>query len=194
MVVGTHTKDFADQNPHLISTIRDFSHIYETQEKETASRILWAAYFISVIANDKNPFKNLRDDEERRLKIKEEFCKVYSNKYLNLEKIFSSIVLSKEHQLYNIHLRKYEEFGWHAQEIDGHNFQDINNAINLAKAVYDKPSVIIARTIPGKGVKEFERDYHWHGTPPNKEPTDKSPNLTRGQLNLMFPFLNLGPP
>jgi transketolase len=69
-------------------------------------------------------------------------------------------------------VRKYEEFGWHAQEIDGHNFQDINNAINLAKAVYDKPSVVIARTIPGKGVKEFERDYHWHGTPPNKEQAD----------------------
>lgn len=65
--------------------------------------------------------------------------------------------------------RKYEEFGWHAQEIDGHNFREINDAINRAKAVYDKPSVIIARTIPGRGVKEFERDYHWHGKAPNKE-------------------------
>jgi transketolase len=64
---------------------------------------------------------------------------------------------------------KYEQFGWHAQEIDGHNFNEINDAINKAKAVYDKPSVIIARTIPGRGVKEFERDYHWHGMPPNKE-------------------------
>ena len=64
---------------------------------------------------------------------------------------------------------KYEQFGWHIQEIDGHNFQEINDAINRAKAVYDKPSVIIARTIPGKGVKEFERDYRWHGMPPNKE-------------------------
>jgi transketolase len=65
--------------------------------------------------------------------------------------------------------RKYEEFGWHAQEIDGHNFRDINDAIQKAKAVYDKPSVIIARTIPGRGVKEFERDYRWHGKAPNKE-------------------------
>ncbi|HUC88466.1 MAG TPA: transketolase [Candidatus Paceibacterota bacterium] len=64
---------------------------------------------------------------------------------------------------------KYEQFGWHVQEIDGHNFNEINDAINRAKAVYDKPSVIIARTIPGKGVKEFERDYRWHGVPPNKE-------------------------
>lgn len=65
--------------------------------------------------------------------------------------------------------RKYEEFGWHAQEIDGHNFRDINDAIQKAKAVYDKPSVIIARTIPGRGVKEFERDYRWHGKAPNKD-------------------------
>lgn len=68
--------------------------------------------------------------------------------------------------------RKYERFGWYAQEVDGHNFREINDAIQRAKAVYEKPSVIIARTIPGKGVKEFERDYHWHGTPPNKEQGD----------------------
>ncbi|MDE2031002.1 MAG: transketolase [Patescibacteria group bacterium] len=64
---------------------------------------------------------------------------------------------------------KWQSFNWHVQEIDGHNFRDINDAICKAKAVYEKPSVIIARTIPGKGVREFERDYHWHGTPPNKE-------------------------
>lgn len=65
--------------------------------------------------------------------------------------------------------KKWESFNWHVQEIDGHNFRDINDAICKAKAVYEKPSVIIARTIPGRGVKEFERDYHWHGKAPNKE-------------------------
>lgn len=64
---------------------------------------------------------------------------------------------------------KWEAFNWHVQEIDGHNFRAINDAICKAKAVYEKPSVIIARTIPGKGVREFERDYHWHGKTPNKE-------------------------
>ena len=63
--------------------------------------------------------------------------------------------------------QKYENFGWHTQEIDGHNFEEINNAINQAKAVFDKPSVIIARTIPGRGVPMFERDYRWHGYDPN---------------------------
>ncbi len=65
--------------------------------------------------------------------------------------------------------KKYEAWNWHVQEIDGHNFNAIDDAVNRAKAVFDQPSVIIARTISGKGVKEFERDYHWHGKPPNKE-------------------------
>ncbi len=64
---------------------------------------------------------------------------------------------------------KWESFNWHVQEIDGHNFEAIDEAIGKAKAVFEKPSVIIARTIPGKGVKEFERDYHWHGKAPNKD-------------------------
>jgi transketolase len=64
---------------------------------------------------------------------------------------------------------KWKAFNWHVQEIDGHNFEEIADAIHRAKAVYEKPSVIIARTIPGKGVKEFERDYTWHGKPPSKE-------------------------
>lgn len=64
---------------------------------------------------------------------------------------------------------KFESFNWHVQEIDGHNFQAINDAILQAKSDFGRPSVIIAHTIPGKGVKEFERDYTWHGKPPNKK-------------------------
>jgi len=64
---------------------------------------------------------------------------------------------------------KWRAFNWHVQEIDGHNFQDIISAIGQAQAVFDRPSVIIAHTIPGKGVKLFENDYKWHGMPPNKE-------------------------
>lgn len=64
---------------------------------------------------------------------------------------------------------KWEAFNWHVQEINGHNFAEIVNAVEEAKAIFEKPSVIIARTIPGKGVSEFERKYEWHGKPPNKE-------------------------
>lgn len=64
---------------------------------------------------------------------------------------------------------KWKSFNWHVEEIDGHNFKMINDAINKIKAVFEKPSVLIARTIPGKGVAEFEMDFTWHGKPPNKD-------------------------
>lgn len=65
--------------------------------------------------------------------------------------------------------KKWESFNWHVQEIDGNNIQAVIDAVHQAKAVFEKPSVIIARTIPGKGVKEFERKFEWHGKAPNKE-------------------------
>lgn len=64
---------------------------------------------------------------------------------------------------------KYKAFNWHVLEIDGHNMQAIIDACNEAKAIYERPTVIIAHTIPGKGVDFMENDYKWHGSPPNKE-------------------------
>ncbi len=64
---------------------------------------------------------------------------------------------------------KYESFGWHVLEIDGHNLEQIVDAVNEAKAIYEKPTLIIAHTIPGKGVSFMEKDYLWHGKPPTKE-------------------------
>jgi transketolase len=64
---------------------------------------------------------------------------------------------------------KLSAFNWHVQEIDGHNFGEIFSAVGEAKAIFDKPSVIIAHTIPGKDVHMFERDFKWHGKPPSKE-------------------------
>lgn len=70
---------------------------------------------------------------------------------------------------------KWESFGWHVQEIDGHNMNAINNAINEAKAIFSAPSLIIAHTIPGKGVDFTERRFEWHGNPLGKGPTDVVP-------------------
>lgn len=67
---------------------------------------------------------------------------------------------------------KWEAFNWHVQEVDGHNLYDIALAIDRAKAVFEKPSVIIAHTIPGKGIHEIEKDFRWHGVPPGKGPED----------------------
>lgn len=64
---------------------------------------------------------------------------------------------------------KWEAFGWHVQEINGHNPESIMDAAAMARAINNRPSVIIAHTIPGKGVDFMEYDYKWHGTPPNND-------------------------
>ncbi len=64
---------------------------------------------------------------------------------------------------------KYEAFNWHVLECDGHNIRAFTDAVDEAKAIHEKPTVIIAHTIPGKGVPEIEFDYRWHGKPPSKE-------------------------
>ena len=64
---------------------------------------------------------------------------------------------------------KYEAFNWHVLEVDGHNIAQFVQACGEASAVYEKPTIIIAHTIPGKGVRSIERDYRWHGKPPSKE-------------------------
>jgi transketolase len=64
---------------------------------------------------------------------------------------------------------KWRSFNWNVIEVDGHNFIELNDAINKAKVMHDKPTVIIANTIASKGVKAWEHDYKWHGKPPKKE-------------------------
>ena len=64
---------------------------------------------------------------------------------------------------------KYRAFGWHVLEVDGHNIPGFIAACEEANAIYEKPTVIIAHTIPGKGIREIERDYRWHGKPPTAE-------------------------
>ncbi len=80
--------------------------------------------------------------------------------------------------------KKYEAFGWHVIEVDGHNIERFCDAVDEAKAIYEKPTMIIAHTIPGKGIKEIEFDYRWHGAPPGKGPTDKIPAEKQGEYFL----------
>ena len=74
---------------------------------------------------------------------------------------------------------KFESFKWHVIEIDGHNIEQFIDATNEAKAIHEKPTVIIAHTIPGKGVSFMENDYTWHGKPPTKEEAAKALNELR---------------
>lgn len=81
---------------------------------------------------------------------------------------------------------KWRAFNWQVIEINGHNFEEIDEAIGLAKSVFGRPTVIIAHTIPGKGVLAFERKFDWHGKAPNKEEARKALKELRsfsGQLD-----------
>jgi len=64
---------------------------------------------------------------------------------------------------------KYEAFNWHVLEVNGHDVAAFIGAIEEAKTIAEKPTLIIAHTVPGKGVPEIEFDYKWHGKPPTKE-------------------------
>ncbi|CAN5332811.1 transketolase [soil metagenome] len=64
---------------------------------------------------------------------------------------------------------KWKAFGWHVIEIDGNNIEAVIDACNMAKAVENKPVMIIAHTVPGKGVDFMEYDFTWHGKPPDHE-------------------------
>ena len=64
---------------------------------------------------------------------------------------------------------KYEAFGWHVEDINGHDMREIITTLEESKAIQEKPILIIANTIPGKGVSFMENKFDWHGKTPNKE-------------------------
>lgn len=64
---------------------------------------------------------------------------------------------------------KFESFGWNVLDVNGHDFDELRNAFEQAEQVKNKPTVIIAHTIKGKGVSFMENNYAWHGAAPNQE-------------------------
>lgn len=70
---------------------------------------------------------------------------------------------------------KYEAFNWHVIEVNGHDIPAFIASEEEAHAIVEKPVLILAHTVPGKGVPDIEFDYRWHGVPPGKGPTDKVP-------------------
>ena len=69
---------------------------------------------------------------------------------------------------------KWEAFGWHVLEIDGNNMDAIIDACAMGRAIIEKPTMIVAHTIPGKGVDFMEYDFRWHGAQPNHEQAIKA--------------------
>lgn len=80
---------------------------------------------------------------------------------------------------------KFESFNWDVQEVDGHNMRSVADAIGKAQSVYSQPSIIIAHTIPSKGVDVFERDFRWHGNPPGLGPEDRVKKNEQAKVALM---------
>ena len=64
---------------------------------------------------------------------------------------------------------KYRAFGWHAIDVDGHDHAALMAALDEARETKGKPTMIIAKTVPGKGVSFAENSYKWHGVAPNPE-------------------------
>jgi transketolase len=78
---------------------------------------------------------------------------------------------------------KWCSFGWHVQEIHGHNVAEILDALDRADEVHARPSVIIARTTKGKGVSFMEYDHNWHGMAPNQEQYQQALAELQEELN-----------
>ena len=70
--------------------------------------------------------------------------------------------------------KKFEAFGWNVLVIDGHNYDEIIDAIEKAKQCEDKPTAVICKTVKGKGVSFMENEAAWHGTAPSKEQCEKA--------------------
>ena len=79
---------------------------------------------------------------------------------------------------------KWRAFRWAVQEIDGHNFSQIIGALDKARKETEKPSLIIARTVKGKGVSFMENSIGWHGVAPNKEQLDRALTELKGGAKL----------
>ncbi|GMG96755.1 transketolase [Tepidimicrobium xylanilyticum] len=78
---------------------------------------------------------------------------------------------------------KFKSFGWHVMKIDGHSFEAIFKALDEAKNIKGKPSIIIAKTVKGKGVSFMENVAEWHGKAPNEEETLKALEELGGGIN-----------
>lgn len=77
---------------------------------------------------------------------------------------------------------RYKAFGWHVEDIDGHNIQAIIDACREVKNIHNQPAVILAHTTKGKGVSFMENKLEWHGKAPTKEEAEKALEELKNQI------------
>ena len=80
---------------------------------------------------------------------------------------------------------KFAAFGWHTIEIDGHDFEQLEKAVNAAKSVKDKPTAVVMHTVKGKGVSFMENQVGWHGVAPNAEQYENAMNELKAQYSAL---------
>lgn len=78
---------------------------------------------------------------------------------------------------------KFRAFGWNVIDIDGHSFEEIFKALDEAKKTKGKPTMIVAKTVKGKGVSFMENVAAWHGTAPNKEQSEQALKELESDVN-----------
>ena len=79
---------------------------------------------------------------------------------------------------------KFKAFGWHVRVIDGHDFAQIENAFAEARTVKTQPSIIISKSVKGKGVSFMENQVGWHGTAPNREQYEQAAAEIRAAMTV----------
>ena len=79
--------------------------------------------------------------------------------------------------------KKFEAFGFAVFKIDGHDFEQIEDALQKAKTVKGQPTAILMKTVKGKGVSFMENQVGWHGTAPNKEQYEQATAELQAEIN-----------
>ena len=90
-------------------------------------------------------------------------CLIIDNNGLQIDGRVSDVMNTMPYE------SKFLAFGWHVITVDGHNIEEILNALKEAETVKGKPTVIVAKTVKGKGVSFMEDQAGWHGKAPNDE-------------------------
>ena len=80
---------------------------------------------------------------------------------------------------------KFRAFGWHTVEIDGHDFEQIESAVEEAKSMKGKPTAVIMHTVKGKGVSFMENQVGWHGVAPNAEQYEAAMNELKAKYDAL---------
>ena len=81
--------------------------------------------------------------------------------------------------------KKWQDFGWHAKEVDGHDLERLMDALDEVDTIKTRPQVIIAHTVKGKGVSFIENQVRWHGISPKKEELEKALKELNDQLKTL---------